>query len=399
MTSRIVAVALVVATVLSILAALVLLALSAAVPLPEVHGVRGWLTGFAVICSGLGLAITRRQPRNGVGWVFLVSGVCAAGYELAEAYTAYAIVVRGGAIPAGEWAAWAGSWLWVPTTALIPTFLFLVFPDGRLPSPRWRPVVWLGGFGLGVFTATVALVPGPLYGAPSVRNPVSPFPGEVAIQQVILPLFMMLFVPVLLSVAALVRRFRRSTGVERLQLKWIAYASVLYAVGVFLDSNFNHPLFQIVDFIALCAVPAAAGVAIFRYRLYEIEILINRTLVYGATSTMIAATFFLGIVALQPLLRPLTTGSELSVAASTLLSFALFQPVRRRVQDAVDRRFDRSRYDTARTLDVFADRLRDEVDLDALRDDLLGAVRQTMAPTHASLWLRERETRGGEVVA
>jgi hypothetical protein len=274
-----------------------------------------------------------------------------------------------------------------------------VFPDGRLPSPRWRPVVWLGGFGLGVFTATVALIPGPLYGAPSVRNPVSPFPGEVAIQQVILPLFMMLFVPVLLSVAALVRRFRRSTGVERLQLKWIAYASVLYAVGVFLDSNFNHPLFQIVDFIALCAVPAAAGVAIFRYRLYEIEILINRTLVYGATSTMIAATFFLGIVALQPLLRPLTTGSELSVAASTLLSFALFQPVRRRVQDAVDRRFDRSRYDTARTLDVFADRLRDEVDLDALRDDLLGAVRQTMAPTHASLWLRERETRGGEVVA
>jgi hypothetical protein len=390
LTSRVIAVAVVVVTAVSSLAALVLLALSAAVPLPEVHGVRGWLTGFAFICSGLGLAITRRQPRNAVGWIFLVSGVCAAGYELAEAYTAYAIVVRGGAIPAGEWAAWFGSWLWVPTTALIPTFLFLVFPDGRLPSPRWRPVVWYGGFALGVFTATVALLPGPLMGAPSVRNPLSPLSGEIAIERVILPLFTMLFLPVLLAVAALIRRFRRSTGVERLQLKWIAYASVLYAVGVFLDSNFNHPLFQIVDFIAICAIPAAAGVAVLRYRLYEIEILINRTLVYGATSATIAATFFVGIVVVQALLRPFTSGSDLAIAASTLLSFALFQPVRRRVQDGVDRRFDRSRYDAARTLDAFADRLRDEVDLDALRDDLLGAVRQTMAPAHTSLWLRER---------
>jgi hypothetical protein len=390
LTSRLIAVALLVVTAASSVAALVLLALSLAMPLPAVHGVRGWMTVFAFIAGGLGFAITVRQPRNGVGWIFLLAATFAAVYELAEAYVAYAIVVRGGAIPAGEWAAWVGSWLWVPTTALIPTFLFLVFPDGRLPSPRWRPVVWYGAFALSVFTATIALLPGPLYGAPSVRNPLSPFAGEIAIDQTILPLFVMLFLEVALAVVALVRRFRSSTGVERLQLKWIAYASVIYAIGVFLDSNFDHPLFQLVDFIGLCAIPAAAAVAVFRYRLYEIEILINRTLVYGATSAAIGATFFVGIVAVQAVLRPFTSGSELSIAASTLVSFALFQPIRRRVQDAVDRRFDRSRYDAARTLDVFADRLRDEVDLDALRDDLLGAVRETMAPTHSSLWLKER---------
>jgi hypothetical protein len=142
--------------------------------------------------------------------------------------------------------------------------------------------------------------------------------------------------------------------------------------------------------VAVLGVPVATGIAILRHRLYDIDLLINRTLVYGATSAAIGATFFGGIIALQTLLRPLTAGSELSVAISTLASFALFQPIRRRVQGTVDRRFDRSRYDAGRTLEVFADRLRDEVDLDALRDDLLGAVRQTMAPTHASLWLRER---------
>jgi hypothetical protein len=140
-------------------------------------------------------------------------------------------------------------------------------------------------------------------------------------------------------------------------------------------------------------IPIATGLAVLRYRLYDIDLLINRTLVYAATSAAIAAMFFVGIVALQALLRPLTNGSELAIAVSTLISFALFQPVRRRIQKTVDRRFDRSRYDAARTLDAFADRLRDEVNLDALREDLLVSVQQTMAPAHMSLWLREREVR------
>jgi len=205
-TSRTIAIALLVVAVGSSVGALVLLALSAAVPLPEVHGFRGMARIVALTEGALGLAIAFRQPRNAVGWIFLVSGACAGSYELAQMYSAYASVVHPG-LPGGEWAAWLASWLWLPTTGLIPTFLLLVFPDGRLPSPRWRPVAWYAAFALGIFAGTVALLPGPLPGLPSVRNPLSPFPGELAIGEVLLPLFTLLFVAVILSIAALVRRF------------------------------------------------------------------------------------------------------------------------------------------------------------------------------------------------
>lgn len=175
---------------------------------------------------------------------------------------------------------------------------------------------------------------------------------------------------------------------ERLQLKWIAYASGLYAVGVFLDSNFDYKPFQIIDLLLNTAIPLAAGVAVFRYRLYDIDLLINRTLVYGLTTAAIGAAFFGGIVMLQSLLRPMTGGSEVAVAVSTLASFALFQPLRRRIQSSVDRRFYRARYDAGRTLDAFSGQLANEVDLDALRRDLLAAVGDTMQPVRASLWLR-----------
>jgi len=205
--------------------------------------------------------------------------------------------------------------------------------------------------------------------------------------------------------AALVVRTRRSRGVERQQLKWIALSGVLLALAlasttvIFFsplrsldpEAQFPTALFGGFPFVAaLVAVPFAGTVAILRHRLYDIDLLIKRTVVYGATSAAIALTFFVGIVALQGPLRPLTSGSDLAVVVSTLVSFALFQPIRRRVQDAVDRRFDRSRYDAARTVDSFADQLRDEVDLDHLRADLIDTVRQTMAPAHTSLWLRER---------
>jgi len=391
-TSRTAAIALLVVAVGSSLAALVLLAFAGSVPLPEVHGFRGATGILGFTEAALGSAITFRQPRNAVGWIFLVSGACAGSYELAQMYSAYASFVRP-SLPGGEWAAWLGSWLWLPTTGLIPTFLFLLFPDGRLPSPRWRPVAWYAAFALGIFAATVALLPGPLSGTPSVRNPVSPFPGEIGLDQVLLPLFALFFVAVILSIAALVLRFRRSRGVERLQMKWIAYASGLYAVAVFLDSTvlykpFAKP-FEIIDLLMINAIPLAAGVAIFRYRLYDIDLLINRTLVYGLTTAAIGAAFVGGIVLLQTLLRPFTGGSELAVAASTLASFALFQPLRVRMQRFVDRRFYRSRYDAVRTLEVFTDRLRDEVDLDAVCADLVDAVRDTVQPAHAGIWLRE----------
>jgi hypothetical protein len=386
-TSRAAALALLVVAVGSSVAALVLLALWGMAPLPEVHGFRGATAIFGLTEGALGLAIAFRQPRNAVGWIFLVSGACAGSYELAQMYSAYAYLVHPG-LPGAEWAAWLGSWLWLPTTGLLPTFLFLVFPDGRLPSPRWRPVAWYAAFALGIFASTLALLPGPLPGLPAVRNPISPFPGELVIGEVLLPLFTLLFGAIILCIAALVRRFRRSRGVERLQLKWIAYASGLYAAGVFLDSNFVYKPFEILDLLLINALPVAAGVAIFRYRLYDIDLLINRTLVYALTTAAIGAAFFGGIVMLQSLLRPMTGGSEVAVAVSTLASFALFQPLRRRIQSSVDRRFYRARYDAGRMLDAFSGQVANEVDLDALRGDLLTVVGETMQPVHAGLWLR-----------
>jgi hypothetical protein len=386
-TSRTIAIALLVVAVGSGVAVLVLLALSATVPLPDVHGFRGATAIFGLTEGALGLAIAFRQPRNAVGWIFLVSGACAGSYELALMYSAYVYLVHPG-LPGGAWAAWLSSWLWLPTTGLLPTFLFLLFPNGRLPSPRWRPVAWYAGFALAIFSGTVALLPGPLPGLPSVPNPLSPFSGKVTIGEVLLPLFTMLFVAVILCIAALVRRFRRSRGVERLQLKWIVYASGVYAVAVFLDSNFVYKPFEILDLLLINAIPIAAGVAIFRYRLYDIDLLINRTLVYALTTAAIGAAFFGGIILLQSLLRPMTGGSEIAVAVSTLASFALFQPFRRRIQSSVDRRFYRARYDAGQMLDTFSGQLANEVDLDALRGDLLTIVADTMQPVHASLWLR-----------
>jgi len=202
--------------------------------------------------------------------------------------------------------------------------------------------------------------------------------------------FVLLGLTSLLCVVSLLLRYRRSSGVEHQQIKWVAFAGIVGVWPGVLVLVLGLPLgvgALIASFSAV-PLPTAMTIALIRYRLYDIDLLIKRTVVYGATSAAIALTFFAGILALQALLRPVTSGSELAIAASTLLSFALFQPIRRRVQEGVDRRFDRSRYSAARTLDAFAEQLRDEVDLDALRGDLIAAVERTMAPAHASVWLR-----------
>jgi len=203
------------------------------------------------------------------------------------------------------------------------------------------------------------------------------------------------YVVYLIPVAAVLARFRTATGNERQQLKWFAYTSSI-SMLIFVVARFV-PLFSylaglgpLVAVIAMDLIPVSVAIAILRYRLYDIDVLINRTLVYGVTTGTIALTFFIGVVVLPALLRPFISGSEIAVAVSTLVCFALFQPLRSRVQDAVDRRFYRSRYDSVRTLDAFSLRLRDEVDLDAIRGGLLEVVRDTIQPTQVSVWLRER---------
>jgi hypothetical protein len=201
------------------------------------------------------------------------------------------------------------------------------------------------------------------------------------------------YVVYLIPVAAVLARFRTATGNERQQLKWFAYTSsiamlIFVVAGIVPLFSYLAGLGPLVAVIAMDLIPVSVAIAILRYRLYDIDLLINRTLVYAVTTGTIALTFFAGIVVLQALLRPFTNGSEVAVAVATLVSFALFQPIRSRVQDGVDRRFYRSRYDATRTLDAFSVRLRGEVDLDAVRAGLIDAVHGTVQPTHASVWLR-----------
>jgi hypothetical protein len=356
-------------------------------------------TGIAL----LGGAVAARHPGNAIGWTVLVTASCFALGRLAAHYGIYGMFTAPGALPAGGFAIWIGYEL-VLMSALAAVFIFLLFPNGRPASPRWTPIVWAAGLCAVVFVVSSALRPG------SLDSPWGPFEnpyglgGDAGIAisglQQISGAGALIFA--MLGAVALVVRLRAARGVERQQLKFVVYPWALLSISLpFMYAWFSTPLFgkglgfldvaiTVVVLILFAVLPAAAGFAILRYRLYDIDLLINRTVVYGATSAAIAVTFWFGIVALQPLLSRLTPGNEIAVAGSTLVSFALFQPIRRRVQDAVDRRFARSRYDAARTLDAFADRLRDEVDLDELRSDLIAAVRQTMAPAHASLWLRKR---------
>ena len=381
------------ATFLLILADLALIVLPRSSASPDIYGLRGIGAVFGVVLTGLGGAIALRQPRNRVGWIYLGCGMFGALMEAAQEYASYALVERGGSLPGGEWGVWLSQVALSLSLGPMATYLPLVFPNGQPPSARWRPVAWYTLSALAVWIVTSSLLFTSVGFGFVVPNPVS-FGFAISMDQGgrLLVSLIVLGPAATLCAAAFVHRFRSSRGVERQQLKWVAYAAVIFVAGLFLvvPLSFGRKPLEIAQQLVTLSVPVAAGIAILRYRLYDIDLLINRTLVYGATTAAIAATFFIGIVAIQALLRPLTAGSELAIAASTLVSFALFQPLRRRVQDGVDRRFDRSRYDAARTFDLFADRLRDEVDLDALRGDLLAVVRTTMAPAHASLWLRGR---------
>lgn len=340
-----------------------------------------------VSLSIVGLLIAVRRPGNPIGWALTLAGAATALQFLAAGYAVQALFAPT-RLSGGVTAAWIFNWAGSLAALMLGTLLF-AFPDGVLPLGRARVGVVLAAVASLLATALLAFTPGPLRNFPGVENPSSVQLSESALVALTFLAAVIGSIALFLAGSTLWHRATRSQGAERQQFKWfiggMVFCGLCFAAGLPIP---DRAVSNLADSVALSAVPVAIGVAILRYRLYDIDILINRTLVYGATSAAIAVTFFSGIVALQTLLRPLTAGSELAVAASTLISFALFQRIRRRVQDAVDRRFDRSRYDAARTLDTLADRLRDEVDLESLRAELLGAVHQTMSPSQASLWLR-----------
>ncbi len=353
--------------------------------------------GLVVLYGALGALIASWRPRNLIGWIFCAMAAALGLLSAAYGYADYALYATDHTLPGAELVAWLTNWLFMVPVFIAPCFLFLLFPDGRPASPRWRPVVWAVTVVAGIAILATAVAPGRLDAHPFVENPLGlggSF-GEIArvAKEVTEVAAILAF---LVSLASVVVRLRRSRGRERLQLKWVAYAAVLtttsfatsFLVGLLPSSQTVADIFFLGGVVGFTSIPVAAGIAILRYRLYEIDFLINRTLVYGSLTVMLVAVYAGSIVVLQGLLRTLTgQESQLAIVASTLAVAALFTPLRRRVQAFIDRRFYRSKYDAAKTLEAFSARLRDETDLEALSAELVGVVRETMQPAHLSLWL------------
>ncbi|HSH82912.1 MAG TPA: hypothetical protein VLA19_30640, partial [Herpetosiphonaceae bacterium] len=351
--------------------------------------------------SLVGLVIAARRPHNLIGWIFLVIGLVSILYLFADHYAVYTLVVRPGSLPGGIWLALLTSQTWALVLFPLVTFLPMMFPHGRLPSQRWRAVAWLTSVAIVAIMLGNALAPDALASLEDVAPVANPlaFDSPALLETVLLVSFVVLLGSMLASVTSLILRFRRARGAERQQLKWFAYAAVLLAISIVAGIPGGERLQIVLYSFAIPCFPVAVGMAILRHRLYDIDVLVNRALVYGALSALLAGVYFGAVVLLQGLARELTGQEEspLVVVVSTLAIAALFQPLRRRLQEIIDRRFYRRKYDAARTLQAFGTRLRDEVDLQMLTSDLLGVVEETLQPAHLSLWLRghERTVRGG----
>jgi MFS family permease len=339
----------------------------------------------------MGALIVAHQPRNAIGWIFSAIGLLTATGGLAQEYAEYAYITRPGSLPGAILAVWYSLWWWYPTLFLVLVFTLFLFPTGRLLSRRWRPVFWLAATTTAAFTMLAALSPGlNLDENHAIRNPLGiGWVEDVEKGVVGAGLFVLLSVSEAAALASLVLRFRRSRGEERQQLKWFTYAGALLLLIPLGDFLPNRNLSTAVFGLLIAFLPIAAGLAILRYRLYDIDRIINRTLVYGLLSVLLGAVYA-GVVLI---LGQLSGGvganpSSWAVAGATLAAAALFQPARRRIQQVVDRRFNRRKYNAAKTIQAFSTRLRDQLDLGTLATELVAVVDQTMEPTRVSLWLR-----------
>jgi hypothetical protein len=348
------------------------------------------LTSLAMGYSVIGAIIASRLPNHPIGWLCCAIGLIAAVDHFAGEYSLYALVAQPHLLPGGRAMLWLQGWFWMLFIGLI-VFLLLLFPTGRLPSSRWRPFAWV----------SVALISGAVIWSSAISPDVGfnapPSPVQLSV----------LLLGGVAAASMIVGR-RNARGVERQQIKWLLYVGPLFFIASGLHIGFYY--FWLTErswglwasyllvVVGGLSGPFAIGIAILRYRLYEIDILINRTLVYGSLTVTLVALYFGGIVVLQRVFVALTgQQSTLAVVASTLLIAALFTPLRRRIQSFIDLRFYRSKYDARKTLEAFSTHLRNETDLEALSGDLVGVVRETMQPAHVSLWLRpDTLQKGGQ---
>jgi hypothetical protein len=366
-----------------------------------IGGWGGVAFAFAALAFGtVGALVSLRLPDNRVGWVFCLIGVVLAVGDLGYQYADQALLSPGTRLPVAELAAWSQNLTIPPCFGLIAVALML-FPDGRLPSSRWRWAVAIALTGSALEIVGYALRPGPLDDPfDSVINPVGVRGGLGFFGAMASLGWPLMGLGLVFAAAAMRDRSKRATGLERQQLKWVTFAAAVAGVMIGADVISFFVVADAVDLngfrivtlgIGFAVIPIAAGVAILRYRLYDIDVVINRTLVYGSLTATLAGVYVGSVLLLQLALSGLTQGSGLAVAGSTLAVAALFGPVRGRLQKTVDHRFFRSRYDAARTIETFGARLRDQVDIDALTTDLQSVVVDTMRPAHVSLWLRAPE--------
>jgi hypothetical protein len=352
----------------------------------------------ALAWAFVGAIVATRHRRNPIGWMFCAFGVIGGVASTADGYAAHGLLADPGSLPGSRTAAWLADFV-ISSPAIFfgfVLFLLFLFPHGRLPSPRWRPAAAATVFALVLLQAFTVLERGPLPGFPSVENPF----GVAATERVgflFNALFFALLVAVVAATVRLVRRFRRARGEERQQLKWAVAAIAFLAAAVVsgpvwwfaVPERISDYAWPVLFALSLASVPLACGMAILRYRLYDVDVVINRALVYGTLTGALGGTYLALVLVLQVLSEPVTQGSDLAIAGSTLAVAALFRPLRNRIQAAVDRRFYRRRYDAQRTLAAFSARLREEVDLEALSVEVNRVVRETVQPSHVSLWLRE----------
>jgi hypothetical protein len=378
-----------------------------------------FLRALSLAFPTVGALVASRRPENPIGWIFCGTGILYGVQAFASEYANYALLGHPGSLPGGEVMAWISGWIGVPILPLAGALLVLLFPNGKLLSRKWQPVLWIAACGSAMLALAAALDPGSLLFQPTFDNPLG-FGGDIGklgpsgsrslldqpslarpadpninaggvVEIMVRVGFFFVLVSWIFAVAAMITRMDQARGAERQQLKWFVYTVALLVVG-FLAALLGfgqHSVAWNIGIAAFNCLPIAAGIAILRYRLYDIDVVINRTLVYGVLTAALALVYIGSIVLFQGLFRALTGGtSQLAVVASTLAIAALFVPLRRRVQAFIDRRFYRRKYDIATTLQAFNVRLRNDVDLDDVADDLVEVVKETMQPAHVSLWLR-----------